>query len=78
MFLSLRGVFICVLLWPLKIGRVNRDFGRRLISASPLPPGEGHDCRDAGGRAAPGAAAEGEGINNEIVGKEVAPTSYRC
>jgi hypothetical protein len=27
-----------------------------------LPPGEGHDCRDAGGRAMHGAIAEDEGI----------------
>jgi hypothetical protein len=28
---------------------------------SPLEEGEGHDCRDAGGRATQGAVAEGEG-----------------
>ena len=27
-----------------------------------LPPGEGHDCMDAGGRATPGAVAEDEGV----------------
>jgi hypothetical protein len=32
-----------------------------------LPPGEGHDCRDAGGRAMHGAIAEDEGIYNQVV-----------
>ena len=62
MFQLLRDVVIQVLLWSLGMGCINEDECRRLISASPLPPGEG----------------QGEGIKNEIVGKDVAPTGYRC
>ena len=46
-------------------------------SPSPRLEGEGHDCRDAGVRAAPGAAAEEGGVDKQRFSEAARVTDFR-